>query len=245
MIRDFHVHTVFCDGKNTPEETVKAAIENGIHQLGILAHSYVPFDDCCIPLSRVDEFKTEISRLKEKYREQIDIFCGIEADIYSPQDLSSFDYTIGSVHYLKHGDEYIAIDASPKTLREMIDRFYDGDFYACAEDYFATVAKWAQKSPTIIGHFDLIKKFRRDIPFDSQNPRYKTAWRAAANALMPLGVPFEVNTGGIARGYLDEPYPSAEIIEYIKSNGGKLMLSSDAHRAENIGYAFDDFQKLI
>lgn len=245
MIRDFHVHTDFCDGKNTPEEMVKSAIEKGIEQLGLLAHSYVPFDGCCIPLERIDEFRSETRRLKEKYSGQIGIFCGIEADIYSPQDLSGFDYTIGSVHYLKHGDEYIAIDAEPQILRGMIDRLYGGDFYSCAEDYFATVAKWAQKSPTVIGHFDLIKKFALKIPFDDQNPRYKAAWQSAADALLPLGAPFEINTGGIARGYLYEPYPSPEIAEYIKSKGGKLILSSDAHRHDNIGFGFNEWQNLI
>ena len=242
---DLHIHTFFCDGKSSPEDMVKSAIEKGLSQVGILAHSYVPFDDCCIPLDRVDEFKAEVMRLKKKYRGQIDVVCGIEADYYSPQDFSDFDYVIGSVHYLKHGGEYIAIDNTPQTLKDMIDRFYGGDFYACAEDYFETAAKWAQKSPNVIGHFDLIKKFRREIPFDDQDTRYINAWRNAVDALLPLSVLFELNTGGIVRGYTDEPYPSPEIAEYIKSKGGKLMLSSDAHLAENIGFEFEKWKYLI
>lgn len=238
-LRDFHIHTSFCDGHDTPEEMVQSAVEKGLKQVGILCHSYVPFDNCCIPLERVDEFKAEVARLKEKYRGQIDVFCGIEADIYSPQSLDGFDYVIGSVHYLKHGEKYIAIDDTPQILEDMIDRYYGSDFYACAENYFATVAKWVKRKPDIIGHFDLIKKFSRKIPFDAENARYKAAWQSVADALLTLGVPFEVNTGGMSRGYLDEAYPSHEIAEYIKKRGGRLIISSDAHRKEDIAFGFD------
>lgn len=242
---DLHVHTIFCDGRDTPEEMVKSAVKKGLKQVGILCHSYVPFDDCCISIERTDEFESEVKRLKEKYLGQIDVLLGVEADIFSPQSLDGFDYVIGSVHYLKHGGEYIAVDDTPQMLRDMIERYYGGDFYACAEDYFATVAKWLQKKPDIIGHFDLIKKFRREIPFDTENPRYKAAWQSAADKLLKLGVPFEVNTGGISRGWLAEPYPSREIADYIIAHGGKLILSSDAHRKEDIAAHFQEFEHVI
>lgn len=241
---DLHVHTVFCDGHDTPEEMVKSAIAKGLTKLGIVVHSHVPFDpESCIALDRVDDFVFEVSELKKKYAAEIDISCGIELDIFSTQDTSPFDYVIGSVHYLKHDDRYISVDETPEMLTGMIDRYYGGDFYACAEDYFATVAKWAQKKPDIIGHFDLIKKFSRIIPFDPENPRYKAAWQSAADELLKLGVPFEVNTGGISRGWLTEPYPSDEIAGYIKSRGGKLILSSDAHRKEDIAFGFEKYNK--
>ena len=35
----FHTHTTFCDGKNTPEEMVVAAIEKGFVALGFSTHS--------------------------------------------------------------------------------------------------------------------------------------------------------------------------------------------------------------
>lgn len=244
ILRDFHVHTCFCDGKNTPEKMVKSAIDKGFSQIGILTHSYVPFDGCCIPLERIPEFQGEIARLKRKYAGRIDIFCGLEADIYSPQTFDGFDYIIGSVHYLKQGERYISVDDTPGTLRAMIDEFYGGDFYACASDYFETVSKWAAIRPDIVGHFDIIKKFSSEIPFDERCPSYINAWKSAADKLISCGIPFEVNTGGIQRGWCREPYPSLNIAEYIKSHGGKLILSSDAHSQENIGYKFDEYSFL-
>ncbi len=244
--RDLHVHTLYCDGKSTPEEAVKAALEKGFEQIGLVAHSYLPFDEeSCIKPEKTLEFQGEVRRLKEKYRGNIEVFCGIEEDIFSEQSREGFDYVIGSVHYIKQGDKYFSVDETPDILKNLIDTFYGGDFYACAADYFALVKELAKKRPTVIGHFDLIKKFRRDIPFDEHEPRYVSAWKSAADELLKLGAPFEINTGGISRGYLDEPYPSPEIAEYIKSQGGRLLLSSDAHRAQDIGFGFEKWQELL
>lgn len=245
ILRDFHVHTTFCDGSAPPEEMVKAAISKGIKQLGIVAHSYVPFDSCCIPTEKIDLFKGEIAALKAKYREDIELFCGVEMDLFSPQSADGFDYTIGSVHYLRHGKRYISVDETPEILKDMIDEYYDGDFYKCAEDYFTTVTAIAKMKPTIVGHFDLIKKFSSVIPFDPTDERYRAAWRSAADALLASKAVFEVNTGGISRGWLSEPYPSAEICKYIKAKGGKLILSSDAHSPENLAFEFEKWQGLI
>ena len=50
---DLHVHTNYCDGKDSPEEVVLSAIEKGLSTIGLLAHSYTPFDEpACIALER-------------------------------------------------------------------------------------------------------------------------------------------------------------------------------------------------
>ena len=43
MRADLHVHTTFCDGKNTPEEVVLTAIEMGLCKLGfsLMAQGFV------------------------------------------------------------------------------------------------------------------------------------------------------------------------------------------------------------
>lgn len=239
---DLHVHTLYCDGRNNPGDMVVNAIKKGVNRLGIVVHSYVEFDrGSCIKLEKVGDFIGEVNALKEKYRGKIDILCGVERDLYSSQDCSEFDYVIGSVHYLRHQNEYLAVDDTPEILKDMIDKYYCGDFYACAEDYFNTVKLLCDIKPDIIAHFDLIKKFKRYVPFDEDNPRYEKAWMSAADCLMKLNVPFEINTGGMLRGWTDEPYPSLKIINYIKRNGGKFVLSSDAHRCEDIAGMFEKY----
>ena len=38
MIQNLHTHTTFCDGKNTPEEMVRAALSLGMDSLGFSGH---------------------------------------------------------------------------------------------------------------------------------------------------------------------------------------------------------------
>ena len=36
---NLHTHTTFCDGKNTPEDVVKEAMERGFDIIGFSAHA--------------------------------------------------------------------------------------------------------------------------------------------------------------------------------------------------------------
>ena len=68
----------------------------------------------------------------------------------------------------------------------------------------------------IIGHFDLVTKFNADGSlFDTNDPRYISAWKNAADKLIATPAVFEVNTGGMARGYTKTPYPEKSIIDYL------------------------------
>ena len=42
--RNYHTHTDFCDGQNTPEEMAEAAAKKGFTALGFSGHSYTDFD---------------------------------------------------------------------------------------------------------------------------------------------------------------------------------------------------------
>jgi histidinol-phosphatase (PHP family) len=151
------------------------------------------------------------------------------------------------VHYLKIGDEYIPVDENAELLRNAAEKHFDGDIYKLCELYYETVSDVVNRTEcSIIGHFDLITKFiEKDKLFDESNPRYIAAWKKALDRLLETGKVFEINTGAVSRGYRTLPYPSSEIIAYIKQNGGKLILSSDAHSAENIGFDFEKYEKYI
>ena len=242
MIRgDFHTHTNFCDGNTSAEEMVLAAIERGMPLIGITTHSHTDFDTSyCIPKARIEEYRCEIARLKEKYRDRITVLCGIEQDLWGTESTDGYDYVIGSVHYLWKGKNWFSTDESVDALLHAKDTYYGGDGLSMAEDYFRSVAEIGRLRPHVIGHFDLIAKCNRDgCLFDEGAPRYLTAAKAAVDALLPLGIPFEINTGAIARGYRQLPYPAPEILSYIAKNGGKVILTSDAHSPENLCYRFD------
>ena len=76
---DLHTHTIYCDGKNSPEEMVVSAIEKGLDEIGIATHSYFDNDidsSWCIKPEKVADFQAEICALKDKYRNKIKVLCG-------------------------------------------------------------------------------------------------------------------------------------------------------------------------
>ena len=234
-----HMHTVFSDGRDTPEEMVREAIRKGLETVGISDHS--TGDPCGMTHEDRAAYKAEIARLKEKYAGQIRVLCGLERDFLT-DDFTEYDYTIGSVHWLPMPDGHrVSIDWTAEKLREGAEKYFGGDMYALAEAYYAAEARVVEVTKCdIIGHFDLVTKFiEQDPAFDLHHPGYVKAWQAAADRLLETGKPFEVNTGAMSRGYRTSPYPSEEIRQYLLARGGRLLLSSDAHAKENIAFGFD------
>ena len=245
---DLHTHTLFCDGRSTPEEMVTSAIERGITTLGLLAHSYVEFDKSyAIDPTRVEDFRREVARLKHKYRDKINILFGIEADYHATEIYGGTDYVIGSVHYFRFGEGYRSVDMSEAELTSVVNEHFGGDWYAMCEEYYRMLGEVRAKlGADIVGHFDLVTKFNEgDILFSTDNERYRRAWQAAADRLIAEGAIFEINTGAIARGRRTAPYPLQEIYDYVKAGGGKFILSSDAHRADNLAYKFSEYEHLL
>lgn len=241
-MKDFHVHTTFCDGNHTPEEMVIAAIEKGLDTIGFSAHSYTFFDaSYCMKKENIDLYKAEINALKEKYSNKIKILCGVEQDYYSDMPTAGFDYVIGSVHYLKVGEEYFSIDDDADILKAACDKYYGGDFYLLCNNYFKTVAKVAKKTNAdIIGHFDLVTKFNEKYNFFNENDsKYIAAYRTAVDSLIKDNITFEINTGAISRGYKSTPYPSRQILKYIAEKNGKVILSSDSHSTKGLCFEFE------
>ena len=241
ILEDLHTHTTYCDGKDSPEDMVKSAIEKGLRTIGFSGHIYMPHATYCIRKENMTKYVEEINCLKEKYKGKIKILCGIETDLYSDEDLSSFDYVIGSVHDIRIGNEFLTIDHTREIWESGVNKFFDGDQYSAAESYFPLVVECIKKSnANIIGHFDLITKFNEGYcMFDETHPRYVAAYQKAIDALIPFDKPIEINTGAMSRGYRTEPYPCLDILKYIVKKGGKFILSGDTHAKENLCYCFD------
>ncbi|MCI6993081.1 MAG: histidinol-phosphatase HisJ family protein [Bacillota bacterium] len=241
-LRDFHMHTCYCDGKNTPEEMVFAALDAGMKKVGFSGHSHTDFDpDMCMTLEDTDRYEEEIRTLDMEFGDQIEILCGIEQDYCSEEPTDRWDYVIGSVHYLP---SRLSVDDTTQMLEQAIDEDYGGDVYSLCEDYYRLLGDVVRKTGAdIVGHFDLVSKFNRGgeeggkgIYFDEGHPRYVAAWQAAADKLLDTEKPplFEINFGAVIRGYRTEPYPSKPILEYLKARGAKFILSGDSHTVDNV-----------
>lgn len=135
----YHTHTHFCDGSSHPEDYVKEALKLGYHSLGFSGHAPVPFENkFAIPTNKMGEYCDTILHLKEKYRDHIQIFLGLEIDGI-PGIMPSFDYfrktynldyTIGSVHLVHNpanGRLWFIDGALRETYDKGLKKIMDGD----------------------------------------------------------------------------------------------------------------------
>ena len=245
---DLHTHTYFCDGANSPEDLVLSAIKKGVSVLGIVAHSYTYFDESyCLKLDRYDEFKAEVRKVGEKYKDKIKVLVGIEQDYYSSAKPVGFDFIIGSVHYLKVGEKFYPVDENEELTKKAIDEGFNGDALAYAEEYYRTISDVINKTGAdVIGHFDIIAKEKAGGKFiDTTSIRYKNAVDSAIDKLIKTGKIFEINTSRIYKNLSNEPYPTTLIIKKIIEKKGKVIFSSDAHNTNMIAYKFEELEKTL
>ena len=241
MRSNFHTHSVYCDGKDTPAEMAAEAYALGFAALGFSGHSDPAFSDCGMSPEKEAAYRQEVFRLKTEYAGRMEIYCGVERDILAGMRPEGYDYVIGSVHWLEKDGRHPSIDWKGEIVRQNIDELYSGDPYAYAEAYFAQVARVkAVTGCDVIGHFDLLTKFEDSCHFfDQQHPRYRRAALSALDALGAPGTIFEINTGAIARGYRQTPYPALWILKELKQRRCAIMINSDCHDRRFLTCGFD------
>ncbi|MBR7113677.1 MAG: histidinol-phosphatase [Firmicutes bacterium] len=244
---DFHMHTTFVDGQNSVEEMAAAAYAVGFTAIGFSEHAHTPHNDsCCLGPHDTAAYLSTVREVAAEYAGRMRIYAGLELDYFAPL-VAGLDYSIGSVHDVQKDGCYFSVDHTVDILKNAAARHYDGDMLAVAEDFYAQAAQVIAKTQAdIIGHFDLVSKFNEKHQlFDAEDARYRRAWQNAAKELIGYGKPFEINTGAMSRGYRTMPYPSVEIMEFIRDNGGFFVINSDAHYCASIGHAFDLAHQLV
>ena len=81
MLTNFHTHTKRClHAYGTEEDYIKAALSEGLSVLGFSDHAPFPDYDfgMRMPYSELDEYISELDRLKEEYEDKMRICEGVE-----------------------------------------------------------------------------------------------------------------------------------------------------------------------
>lgn len=251
FLSNLHTHSVFSDGANTMEEIVLQAIANGFVSIGFSDHSHTDnLAEYCMKKGSIQGYLKEIDCLKDKYGDRIEIYRGIEwdSDTYLPEyDGVSFDYVIGSVHYFKTANgNFYDVDYHPDILRgAMIQNSLSAQ--DLVKIYFDLVGEMtASLKPDIIGHLDLITKFNRQMNlFDESSGWYLDIVGDILGEIRNAGSIVEVNTGAIARGLKDKPYPSEYILKEMVIHEIPVTISSDSHHIDTLDCYFDESLEIL
>ena len=260
MKYNFHTHSHHDDGKEPLEFFVKEAIEKGLEAIGFSGHSPLPFyNEWSLPKEVYPDYLAEVRRLKEQYKEQIDIYMGLEIDYvpgYSDNfrnfvDGSGLDYCIGSVHLvMKPGSEDCSdiwfIDGPREGYLKGIERIFNGDARAAADAYFEQSREMvATQRPNIIGHLDKVNMHNKGDLFDTSEEWYQDAVHRLLEAVAAAGTIVELNTRGVYSGKTDSYFPTTPILQKCREFDIPVMVNTDAHHPSQVDKLFAEGVKLL
>jgi histidinol-phosphatase (PHP family) len=235
---DYHVHSLFSDGKSAPEDYIAPANAAGLKEIGFSEHLtlFRGSLDWSMKAQAVEPYLTHIKKLSKNTR-NIKVKTGLEVDFFpgKEEEINSFlsgidlDYVIGSVHYL--GDA--TVDLGPE--------FYEGkNINRLYELYFEqVVSATASGLFDIIAHCDLIRIYGF-MPSIDQEPLY----RKLAKSFKIHDVAFEVNTNGRNRP-IGDFYPDRKFLKIFCEENVPVCVNSDAHMPSRVAQYFEEAYELL
>ena len=254
-----HVHSTGSDGKLTPEEMIKEAIESGISYLCFCDHYRRPEEfkggrrkNKSIKKFNYEDYVNNIKGLSKKYKSKIEICFGTEVDWFEEfkdwikneiKDFGNrYDLIIGAIHYLKIGTEYYPIDATPELWEEVADKI---GIKRYIKEYYKQLRLMVRSRLfDCIGHFDIIKIYNKNSElFDENEGWYKEEILKTLDEASKTGICIEINTHGFKK-LVGAQYPSKWIIKEANKREIPITISSDAHRTGEVGDKLEDAIKI-
>ncbi|MGM0688240.1 MAG: histidinol-phosphatase HisJ family protein [Bacillota bacterium] len=237
---DYHLHTSrCCHAVGTMDEYLAEAELKKIREIGFADHfplgllDYNPRVQVTMNPGELDEYILQVENLK-KLSNRVKIKLGIEID-YLPGTEDklgkllkeySFDFVIGSIHFMDDWDFTHPVYA---------DTYKDRDLNRLYETYFDLVWNLCHSGLIdIIGHIDVIKKFGYRPSVDLE-----PLWEQTARILKQTDTCMELNTAG-RDAPVGEFYPEKLLIEKCFKEGVSVTLGSDAHGPQQVGRYFEE-----
>jgi histidinol-phosphatase (PHP family) len=253
VLTDYHTHLRPDDIDATPERYFTAANaeryrdaagERGILELGVSEHIHRfrqalevwqhPFWQQ-YALDDLDDYCQFV-------RQHTDLRLGIEADfVPGAEDRTAnllhardFDYVVGSLHFLRDHSldmEDWSVWSEARSAEDVWRR------------YFHTLGEAARSGLfDILAHPDLVKVWGKERPLPEGDLR--RYYELAMDGIAESGIAVEVSTAGL-RKRAREIYPAPALLEMCLEAGCPVVLSSDAHRPEDIGADYQQALELL
>ena len=242
MLFDYHMHTPLCGhAAGHPREYAAEAIRKGLQEIGFSEHNPMPskFDEWRMDLidfpeyiRLVEEARAEFPQLPIRLGLECDFIPGKEGWIRELATKADFDYFIGSVHYITPDWD---VDNPLK-----LARWKDQPVEEVWTKYFKAMTQAAQSGLfDFMAHPDLVKKFGHR-PKGDLRPYYKDT----LDAIEAAGIAMEVSTAGLRKEVM-EIYPSKVFLEEAFTRNIPILISSDAHAPQEVGYEFGRAVSLV
>jgi len=243
---NYHTHSHFCDGKENMRFFVEKAVELKFDHLGFSSHAPIaPQYDFTLTEEEIPAYVKEIEYYQKQYP-QIQIFKGLECDFIPniTKDFSYYknkynlDYIIGGIHLVKvpNSNNIWFIDG-PK--REIYDNgiisFFNHDVKKAVTCFWEQTFEMIETQKfDIIAHVDKIKMHNQDRFFKEDEDWYVKLVDHAIELIIKKTLIVEINSRGIYRLRCKDFYPSDYILQKLSQAKCPMIISSDAHRANEL-----------
>jgi len=264
-----HTHTTFCDGSADMEAMCQAAFSKGFESIGFSSHAPITKKTGLktrwhLPDEKLVEYIDAALKARKRWEGKLKVYLGLEVDyiqgICGPADTDiqelPLDYIIGSVHFIvppKNGMLF-TVDGPPEEFDSGLGQFDNDGLALCRAYYDAYDAMINAGGCDILAHLDLIKRNNDRLRFFSpEDPEYAklpaktgdliaSVRGRAADGKLPI---VEVNTGGIIRSRMTDPYPSLAILRLLREQNIPLTISADAHAPDHLGGAYETAREAM
>ncbi|MEI7594691.1 MAG: histidinol-phosphatase [Bacteroidota bacterium] len=256
ILQNYHTHTLFCDGKQAPEEYLKRASEHGFYALGYSAHAEVPFEnEWSIKPNKTNDYVEAINNLKTNSY-GIEVFLGLEAD-YIPGLTTDFeiirkknnlDYIIGSIHLVRkaNSDDLWFIDGPAEGYDKGLYELFDGNIKEGVKAFFdQTNEMISTQKFEIIGHLDKIKMNNKNRFFNEFELWFRNLINETLVLIKEKGIIVELNTRGLYKGRSKTFFPDVWTIEQCRKMKIPIIVNSDAHHADDLIGFFSEAEAAL
>lgn len=248
---NYHAHSNFSDGQESPETYLKNAIEQRLKAYGFADHAPVPIDNFgAMTFQQLPEYLAEIDRLKAVYADEIQVHKSLEVD-YIPNIINvnsahivaaNLDYTVGAVHFVDafaNGRPW-GFEGTVDNFEKGLKEIFDNDIQACIQRYYSLIREMVQQHcPSVVAHLDRIKRLNtNDRYFSEQAAWYREEVIKTLEVIATSKAIMEINTKGYYKGQVEDTYPGKWVLEIAYEMGIPLHLSSDAHHPDDITKGF-------
>jgi len=254
---NYHTHTHYCDGKENMRFFVEKAVELHFAHLGFSAHAPISGQyDFTLTEAEIPAYLNEIEHYQKKYP-QIKIFKGLECD-YIPGITKNFsyykknynlDYIIGGVHLVKvpNSQDVWFIDGPKReTYDNGIAQFFNHNIKKAVTCFWEQTFEMIETQEfEIIAHIDKIKMHNQDRFFNEEEEWYLKLVNHAVELITKKQIIVEINSRGIYRLRCKNFYPSDYILEKLAKAKVQMVISSDAHKAEELALYYEEAQEKL
>ncbi len=247
---NYHSHCQFCDGHGSMEEFVASAIAKGVKKFGFSSHAPLSFNPSwTMKVDKFADYVIEFERLKLKYKDEIELFLGLEVDyIHDCSDVQNdffkdkkFDYLIGSIHFVDRmsNGQYWGIDAEISAFDSGLKDLFDGDIKLAVERFFEISASMINKGGfDIVGHLDKIAinaGFYKE--FSTKMNWYETLVAETLQLIKAKNLLLEINTRSLSKHGVS--FPNQQFYSLINDLQIPVVVNSDCHELTNIKDGFE------